>query len=500
MLPRSLFAGIYYLIKAEDLKHGLEKRKQILLNERWILFLAIAALVLTCLLITRTSTSLSIIGILVATFLIYLCLPYRQTRNIRSKIIHLFPYYRHLRLMHIDKFNSWKPSLNIAYITIFNPPNLIEFENKLKAIRNCFIESGIKFKIIGVVDGIGAYQNSNLAVDITKKYCDIVATGNFQRKRMNLQWMINQSWDMSLINEYNKESTIIHFIDDDTVPGSSRLVNNLTKNFANPKIGGVTTKQYVHKPKYFWQHVMQIFESARNNGSQASLSLFGSVGCMPGRWYCVRGSLITKEFARELATEKISFFGFSKRLRDPGDDRLVTIQVQMNNLYTIMESNAVVYTETPRKYKQLWGMVTRWARSSNIYTVQYTLRMIKKPNCIPTLILYWSNIVLAFWTLYIAGPYFIYCILFGSKTVSLQLSLLIAVSGMSITMCIRQLPLIIAQPRYFKWMSILGFLGIFMQFVQVYGILTFLSSKWTGVRKMGLGEKSSNYIAEKISL
>ena len=55
-----------------------------------------------------------------------------------------------------------------------------------------------------------------------------------------------------------------------------------------------------------------------------------------------------KSFSTQLATEKISLFGFFRRLRDPGDDRLITIQVQLNNYYTIMESTANVYTETPR--------------------------------------------------------------------------------------------------------------------------------------------------------
>ena len=123
--------------------------------------------------------------------------------------------------------------------------------------------------------------------------------------------------------------------------------------------------------------------------------------------------------------------------------------------------------------------------------------MLNKPNCIFTLLLYWSNIILAFSTLYISGPYFISKILEGSKTVSLHQSLLIAFIGMFLTMCIRQIPLMLKQPKYIGFMSILGFLGIFMQFVQVYGMLTFLQSKWTGTRTMGIGEKSKFFKIEK---
>ena len=499
MLPRSAFALFYYLSKYESLNPSLKRTKLVLSSKLLGLTLATTFLALAPLIFIYISQFLAALLSLSSLIIILSCLPLKSKITYCQKLLNNFPYAKHSKFMSIESHKSWKPQLNLAFITIFNPPDLIEFENNLKNIRDCFIDSKTRFKILAVVDGSGAYCNSNLAIEIAKKYFDIVASGNFQRKRENLRWMINQSWDMGFINQLNKENVIMHFIDDDTIPGNIDLVNNLTKNFANIRIGGVTTQQYVYKPKYFWQHVMQIFESARNYGSQACLSLFGSVGCMPGRWYCVRGSIITKYFSAKLATEYISLFGLFKRIRDPGDDRLITIEVQMNDYLTIMESNAVVYTETPRKFKQLWGMVTRWARSSNIYTIQYTLCMIKKPNCIPTLILYWSNIIMAFWTIYIAGPYFIYSLLFGSKSISLHIALLISLVGMFLTMSIRQIPLIINQPRYFKWMAILGFLGIFMQFVQVYGMFTFLRSKWTGVRSMGMGDQSKIFTIEKIA-
>lgn len=499
MLPRSYCAALYYILAEASIDPVGNKSQKISTIKKVAFLLTLLAYTLSLILILNVSMllgALSLLGAFLLT-LLYLACIYQSYFN--KKLQQFIPFAHHMEQMKLQSQRNLNPTLNIAYITVFNPPDLNIFEDRLNRIRNCFETSGEKFKIFAVIDGFGPYQNSNLAVEITKKYCDIVATGNFQRKRENLRWMINQSWDMGLINQLNQHSTIMHFIDDDTIPEDCNLVNRLTRNFSNPKIGGVTTRQLVYKPKYFWQHVMQIFESARNYSSQACLSLFGSVGCMPGRWYCVRGSLITKSFATQLATEKISLFGFFSRLRDPGDDRLITIQVQLNDYYTIMDHTAIVYTETPRKFRQLWGMVTRWARSSNIYTIQYTLRMFKKPNCICTLLLYWSNILLAFTTIYISIPYFIYKLLFGSRSIPLHYSLLIAFTGMFLTMCLRQLPLIIKKPRVIKYMSILGFVGIFMQFVQVYGMLTFLQSKWTGARTMGLGDKTNSFKIEKFA-
>ena len=211
--------------------------------------------------------------------------------------------------------------------------------------------------------------------------------------------MTDLAWNKNIINENNRTNTIIHFIDDDTFPGNTDLVIQLSKHFDDPYIGGVTTSQYVKDPQYFWQHVMQVFEMARNYGSQACLSLFGSVGCLPGRWYCVRANHITPEFAKRLSEETISFFGYLPRVRDPGDDRFITIEVQKSDKLTIMEPSARVYTLSPRSFKKFWGMVTRWARSSNIYTIQSTFGWPKNSN-LPYITIVLVNIFSTFYCLH----------------------------------------------------------------------------------------------------
>ena len=296
MLPRTFCACLYYFSIEASFDLESSKNQSISIVKKIILICILASFILSTILMLRVSLAFGIISYL-GTFLLALLYLASIPQSFLSKYIErVIPYPSHVKLLKQRGNWDWKPTLNIAYITIFNPPDLSDFEEKLKSIRKCFEASGVKFKIFGVIDGVGAYENSNLAVEIAKKYCDFVSSGNFQRKRENLRWMINQTWDMGLINQLNQSSTIMHFIDDDTIPEDYNLVNKLTRNFVNPLIGGVTTKQFVYKPRFFWQHVMQIFESARNYGSQACLSLFGSVGCMPGRWYCVRGSLITKVF------------------------------------------------------------------------------------------------------------------------------------------------------------------------------------------------------------
>lgn len=478
MLPRSIFAGIYYYNQPGFTVKPIKKYLSAALASTTIAAIAIISNRLTSQSfnwIENIALSMSIL------LLVLLSIPL-ASRSLIKRLFKWTPYFRHIDRLKSNSTHANQITQHIAFLTIFNPPCLDELDENLKRIKDCFARAKKNFYIFAVIDGAGVYKNSDDAINIALKHCDFVGAGNQQRKRANLKWMADLAWNRNIINENNKAKTLIHFIDDDTLPGNNDLVIKLSKHFDDPRIGGVTTSQYVRDPKYFWQHVMQVFEMARNYGSQACLSLFGSVGCLPGRWYCVRANHITKEFAKRLSEESISFFGYFSRVRDPGDDRFITIEVQKSGNLTIMEPSARVYTLSPRNFKKFWGMVTRWARSSNIYTIQNTSWMIKKINTYPTLLLYWSNIFLAFFTIYMTGPYFIYSVLTGVRDEPLYLTALLAMLSMFITMSIRQVAVIWTTPKYISIISILGVLGVLMQLAQVWGMMTYLESKWTGVR------------------
>ena len=486
MLPRSIFAGIYYFNQP-----GFYIKPT---NKFIYGGFACSSIAMITIIIARSSEGLSNkpeqIALLTSIILLAITAIPLVSRSTIKSLFQWTPYFKHIKRLRLESKLADQINQHIAFITIFNPPCTDELDNNLKRIKDCFIKSQINFHMFAVIDGAGIYKNSDEAIGVAQKYCTFVGAGNQQRKRANLKWMIDLAWNRNIINESNKKKTLIHFIDDDTYPGNEDLVIRLSKHFNDPLVGGVTTSQYVREPKYFWQHVMQIFEMARNYGSQACLSLFGSVGCLPGRWYCVRANHITQEFAKRLSEETISFFGHLSRIRDPGDDRFITNEVQKSGKLTIMEPSAPVYTLSPKSFKKFWGMVTRWARSSNIYTIQNTPWMIKRIKVYPTLLLYWSNIFLAIFTVYMTGPYLIYSLLTGVRDEPLYLSILLALLSMFITMLIRQIAVVWTTPKYIVFISILGLLGILMQVAQIWGMLTYLESKWTGVRPTSF--KSNN--------
>lgn len=495
MLPRSIFACIFYCSQPGFNIKPIKKCTYALLACTTIAAITITSNKLT----DEPIYWFEHTAILILTLLLAIASIPLASRSLIKDLFRWTPYFHHLEKLRSESTHKDQIKQHIAFITIFNPPCLNELDANLQRIKDCFSRANKKYYIFAVVDGVGVYKNSDNAIQIAQKHCKFVGAGNQQRKRANLKWMTDLAWNKNIINENNRTNTIIHFIDDDTFPGNTDLVIQLSKHFEDPYIGGVTTSQYVKDPQYFWQHVMQVFEMARNYGSQACLSLFGSVGCLPGRWYCVRANHITPEFAKRLSEETISFFGYLPRVRDPGDDRFITIEVQKSDQLTIMEPSARVYTLSPRSFKKFWGMVTRWARSSNIYTIQSTSWMIKRIQAYPTLLLYWSNIFLALFTVYITGPYFIYSIITGVRDEPLYLTIFMALLSMCITMSIRQVAIIWTTPKYISIISILGLLGILMQIAQVWGMITYLESRWTGVRttSLKLDDKKNQKIKDK---
>lgn len=373
---------------------------------------------------------------------------------------------------------------SIALVTIFDESPVF-LDKCLDRIRRCLEIAGGEFTLIAIIDGYGIHPHAKAVVPVTKKYCDIVMTSNAQAKRSNLEAMGLEVYRRGLVKTGDE---IFHLIDSDTIPADDKVASELVRPFADPRIGGVTTAQYVYQPQYFWQHVMQIFETIRTYGSQAFMSLFGSVGCLPGRWYTVLAKYITPKVFSELANDSFSWFGFAKRYCKAGDDRFVTNAILKEGGKTIIALDAVIYTITPRSFKTLRLMLARWARSSNGYT--FRSLWLFRPIHWSTAFVYWTNIGLAFATCYIVFLYWPYQIIWGNKELVFIEALVFMVMSMAMTMIFRFIPVWSRQLYYLLYMPIMGFIGIFMQAIQVYGIFTHVHKIGTwGTRGADVGVK-----------
>ena len=464
MLPRALGGGIFY---------SFRPAQPIQLSLRYIASLILAISVLYAGAYYRVLGQLDSLDIafVLMVFILIIAPPIRR-RIVRFSFSWTF-YANHVKL--VEQTNSVEEQSMIALMTIYNedPEKLAR---RAKSIRQCLEAAPGDFVFMAIVDGYGNQTNNyGDTLPIAVEYCDVVMTSTAQKKRANLEALGLQAYEMGLIQTGEE---IIHLIDSDTTPQDDLVAIELNRPFTDPAVGGVTTAQYIDNPKTFWQHVMQIFETIRNFGSQAFMSLFGSVGCLPGRWYAVRAQYFTREMLHDLNTHSFSWFGYARHISKAGDDRHITEAVLKAGGKTMLAPDAVVYTDTPPHFTEMRKMVTRWARSSNGYT--FRAGWLFKPAHWPTAFVYWGNIVLAFGTIYIAKFYLIYQIVMGNRDILLFEALVYLVLSMMLTMTFRFIPVWIRNWRYLGYMVFMGFVGLFMQAVQIWGMITHVHmiGKW----------------------
>lgn len=190
-------------------------------------------------------------------------------------------------------------------------------------------------------------------------------------------------------------------VDSDTLWTDDTL-DELLKPFADPAIGGVTTRQRIWKPRTWdgelpvdlapdptvakvlrrrvrrvrrrWQLALARFvrrwadwlENSRARYSMPMQSVFGQVGCLPGRTIAFR-TVILKRAMREFMTAK--FMGV---FLEVSDDRNLTNLCLKQGYRTVYQETSLVYTDCPANLKKLARQQLRWARGSQYNTLRMT--------------------------------------------------------------------------------------------------------------------------------
>ncbi len=91
---------------------------------------------------------------------------------------------------------------------------------------------------------------------------------------------------------------------------------------------------------------------------RAGQSVINTVMCTPGALSAYRGNVLMKVLNEWL---KQTFFGKRANI---GEDRAMTNLILREGFLTRFQKNALVYTEVPNKYRTLYRMLLRWARSN----------------------------------------------------------------------------------------------------------------------------------------
>jgi hyaluronan synthase len=151
---------------------------------------------------------------------------------------------------------------------------------------------------------------------------------------------------------------LVALVDSDTIWADDVAVE-VAKPFADPRIGGVGTRQSVYGSKGFLARITDMFLDHRYFDENASQSLLGkAVSCLSGRTAVYRRELLL-EIEDDFMNE--TFWGVQSLSGD--DKRLTTLILERGHL-TYMQRTAEVWSTFPDRWRTFFRQRLRWARNT----------------------------------------------------------------------------------------------------------------------------------------
>jgi hyaluronan synthase len=266
---------------------------------------------------------------------------------------------------------------------------------------------------------------------------------------------------------------VVMLVDSDTVwtPGTH---DELIKPFADPTVGGVTTRQRILEPRRnFLTRWADWLENSRALYSMPAQSVLGTVGCLPGR---------TIAFRRRVLVTAMDAFMNAKFLGvflEVSDDRTLTNLALKQGYRTVYQSTSLVYTDAPTRLKKLVKQQFRWARGSQYNTLRMLPWMLRHA---PLLAFFFvTDILLPFLWLCTAISWVVranwtdngadlYAGLLHVQRHALVAVVVLTVLTSALAMCLRQARHIAEVPADFFWMPFyILFSTLVLMPIRIYG-------------------------------
>jgi cellulose synthase/poly-beta-1,6-N-acetylglucosamine synthase-like glycosyltransferase len=153
-------------------------------------------------------------------------------------------------------------------------------------------------------------------------------------------------------------SELVALVDSDTI-WAADVAAQVCQPFADPRIGGVGTRQSVYGSTGFLARITDMFLDHRYFDENASQSLVGqAVSCLSGRTAVYRRELLL-EVEHEFMHE--TFWGVPCLSGD--DKRLTTLILERGHL-TYMQRSAEVWSTFPDGWRVFFRQRLRWARNT----------------------------------------------------------------------------------------------------------------------------------------
>ncbi|MGI5135890.1 glycosyltransferase [Streptomyces sp. CA-106110] len=194
-----------------------------------------------------------------------------------------------------------------------------------------------------------------LVIDVTDKACQDIAARypvtvvvtDVPGKRDALR----RGWEAC-------STDLVALVDSDTI-WAHDVAREVCKPFADPRVGGVGTRQNVYNPKGFLQRVNDMYLDYRYFDENAAQTVMGrAVSCLSGRTAVYRRELLL-EISDDFMEE--TFWGVPCM---SGDDKRLTALILERGHLTYMQRSARVWSTFPGTLRIFIKQRLRWARNT----------------------------------------------------------------------------------------------------------------------------------------
>lgn len=312
-------------------------------------------------------------------------------------------------------------------------------------------------EIIVVLDKM---ENSTELEQIAENYADKVIKCDKAGKRPNLMCGVEHS-----------HGDIIISVDSDTI-FEPNTIHNLIKPFKDAEVGGVTTRQHILDPNInIISKFCEWMENVRFNISMPAQSVKGCIGCLPGRAIAFRRKIFLdnkNEFLNQ------TFMG---RECNSGDDRVLTSFALRAGYKTVLQKDAVVYTDCPVTWIKFIKQQLRWSRSSQRETIISLPWLWKRPF---TFFCFVTDIITpVFFAVVALSMVWTYITHTGYFDIPLKEAIVMAILGMNMSLGLRQYPHLLECKKDIVYLPLyVLFMTFVMTPIRIYGLLTMYDSGW----------------------
>jgi glycosyl transferase family 2 len=151
---------------------------------------------------------------------------------------------------------------------------------------------------------------------------------------------------------------LVALVDSDTV-WASDVAERVCEPFADPRVGGVGTRQSVAEPRTVWQHLNDMYLDYRYFDEIASQTVVGrAVSCLSGRTAVYRRELLLRHSDRFM---RETFLGVPCM---SGDDKRLTTLVLEGGHLTMLQRSARVWSTFPPNAATFFKQRLRWSRNT----------------------------------------------------------------------------------------------------------------------------------------